>query len=740
MQHFRLYLTVCSLLTLPLADSVAQQTPIMLDAAARFDGAFAPVVHQGRKVYLHHSGNILADRVEDGTSNGGNIVRKGGFAGVIDSSGRVIIPFEYDDIEQDYDHHFFKLKKNGKMGAADSTGQVRAQPVYDNIDDLNGSAVAFKRGKQYGWVSLTDGKEHASPGELSQSHISEDIFYLEEGQLRGLVHANGQQIAPVKYDMLYNGYPGTIIVQLDNKAGLIDLSGKEICKPIYDQINTACCGESVMRVKINDKTGLINPQGILTAPAKFDDIQRFNYGQAIAVQNNLRGVITTTGRTIIPFQYNEIRTTDALGREMLDYAEKREVKDSFRAYIVQKEGKYGLLSWKGKVLLPPEYTAVAVGTMNNRAYVFASKGNKMGLFSQEGKALIPVRYDELYHAAVSNSSFTYYTTDASHNAAQQMVRAVDGKYSGLFSLTGETIVPVQYESLRWESNGLLELQNGDTTTIATATGKIVCKPALKKYYYMAAPDRIIETSDTGYHLTDLDGNLIYDLQSWDHRNAQNAIGDADLFYAGLLKITDYRYRNRFITKTGKPVEFPQYTQVNVFYNGLAVAFKGDKVGFIDSTGKEVIPVVWDDIRNVGNHSNEYKKVTQNNQLGLINRSGKLLLPVAYSRINEIMPGYFVFTKAQLQGMADSTGKVILEPEYSEISVNTSIQRITLRKGNKTGLATLNGEIILPAEYDTMEFNYGWKSDGWPILVKKDNTLQYILENGKALPVTAKKAL
>lgn len=739
MQFFRLYLPVCALLILPFRETHAQQASLTLESAGRFDGAFAPAVLQGRKIFLHSSGNIVVDKPLSRLRNGGNIARKAGFAGAIDAGGKVMLPFEYDEVDEDYDFHFLILKKNGKTGVADSTGQVRAKPVYDEITALSAGAVAFKRGSQYGWISLADGSVHPSPGRLSRSYVSPEVFYIEQGERKGLLHQNGHLIVPARYDMIFAAYPGTVIYEGNGKAGMMDLQGNALGKQVYESLVYAY-DDSVVRAKLGGKTGLLGPAGELSIPAKYTDIGRFTNGQAVVSLNGRYGVTDKSGREIVPLEYDGIKTTDALGREILNYAKKVILKDTFRAYVVTKQGKYGLLAWNGKPLLPLNYTAVGVETLSGRAYVFAQKGGKTALFSQEGKELIPALYDELIPATDANRGFTYYATDAARPAASAMVRAINGDRNGLIGLDGETIVPVRYESLRWESNGLLELKNGDTTTIAAADGKIIRPPAYRRYYYMVAPDRIVEAGENGTRLTDLDGKVLYDLKNWEYNKAKNNIGDSSFFYAGLMKAGDYRETNLFITRDGQEVRFEGYTDVSPFYNGLAVAYKGRKIGFIDSTGKEIIPVQWDDVRHAGSPPKPYKIVTLDDKTGLMDRRGQLLLPVEYDRITESSPGYFLIVKEKLTGLADSTGRIVLQPVYAYIAPNLSINGLMLVKGAKKGLATRTGKILIPAEYDDLELNYGYDAKGWPVMVKQGNTVRYFNENGQLLPVTAQKML
>ena len=139
-------------------------------------------------------------------------------------------------------------------------------------------------------------------------------------------------------------YPGTVIFENNGKAGMLDLQGKEIGKPVYESL-VYSYDDSLVRAKQDGKTGVLSPAGMLSVPAKYAQINMFTAGQAVVSLNAKFGVTDKSGREIIPLQYDAITTTDAIGREIRNYAEKVVLNDTFRAYIVKKQGRYGLLAW-----------------------------------------------------------------------------------------------------------------------------------------------------------------------------------------------------------------------------------------------------------------------------------------------------------------------------------------------------------------------------------------------------------
>lgn len=63
-------------------------------------------------------------------------------------------------------------------------------------------------------------------------------FGGEHGDKVGFKNENGELVIPYKYDdaMQYEVENEPIVVKLNNKWGLVDENGNEVCKPMFDEI------------------------------------------------------------------------------------------------------------------------------------------------------------------------------------------------------------------------------------------------------------------------------------------------------------------------------------------------------------------------------------------------------------------------------------------------------------------------------------------------------------------------
>ena len=70
----------------------------------------------------------------------------------------------------------------------------------------------------------------------------------------------------------------------------------------------------------------------------------------------------------------------------------------------------------------------------------------------------------------------------------------------------------------------------------------------------------------------------------------------------------------------------KYDWKDTYHEGLAIVKLNNKYGFIDKTGKEVIPIKYD---NAWSFSEGLASVKLNNKYGFIDKTGKEVIPIKY---------------------------------------------------------------------------------------------------------------
>jgi len=171
-----------------------------------------------------------------------------------------------------------------------------------------------------------------------------------------------------------------------------------------------------------------------------------------------------------------------------------------------------------------------------------------------------------------------------------------------------------------------------------------------------------------------------------------------------LAVATINFKYGFINESGKPVIPLVYDYALKFEGGLACVSKDKKYGFIDKTGMEVIPPIYDETGFY--FYEECIKMRLKGKWGLLDKKGNTLLPFIYQEIRYCKEGMVAARPAYLWGYLDKTGKVAVDFKYDE-TYAFSKGIAPVKSGNKWGYIDNTGaEIILPLTYTESDIMKG----------------------------------
>ena len=256
-------------------------------------------------------------------------------------------------------------------------------------------------------------------------------FGGEHGDKVGFKNENGELVIPYKYGdaMQYEVENEPIVVKLNNKWGLVDCNGNALSDFKYDEIKSL---KEAMKVRIGDKWGVIDEFGRELCALKYDAISGIRYNAnndtPILVKYYDRyGFINTRGEEIIPLQY------DFAYNFINDWA------------VVRVGGLWGIINRDGDMVVEPQYEKIVLpSNMDNANSVIVVKNNKWGLIDAKGNILCDIKYDKL----CQDYRFTNY-----------FYIKLNGK-TGLITDTGEVILPMIYDNIDMDFE-LTKLRIGD---------------------------------------------------------------------------------------------------------------------------------------------------------------------------------------------------------------------------------------------------------------------------------------
>ena len=173
----------------------------------------------------------------------------------------------------------------------------------------------------------------------------------------------------------------------------------------------------------------------------------------------------------------------------------------------------------------------------------------------------------------------------------------------------------------------------------------------------------------------------------------------------------------YIDRTGREVIPPlPYDRAENFSEGLAVVGVFDswttlgytpwplfKWGYIDKTGKEVIPCKYDvaSTFSEGLAAVRIGAIGKSGQWGFIDKTGKEVIPFRYFLVEPFSEGLAAVKPYNQWGFIDKTGQVVISCKYDDVdSFSDGLARVKLN--GKWGFIDQTGQEVIPCKYDEIE--------------------------------------
>ena len=165
-----------------------------------------------------------------------------------------------------------------------------------------------------------------------------------------------------------------------------------------------------------------------------------------------------------------------------------------------------------------------------------------------------------------------------------------------------------------------------------------------------------------------------------------------------------------------------YNNIMDFSEGLAAVELNDKYGFIDETGREVIPCKynWAEDFNDG-----LAQVCLNGKWGLVDKTGREVIPLKYNNVCLFYEGFARVNLSGKWGFIDTTGKEVIPLKYDN-AWNFFEGLAPVKLNRKWGFIDKTGREVIPFKYDD-----AWEFiEGGLAKVVLNNKFGYIDKTGK----------
>lgn len=304
----------------------------------------------------------------------------GGNQGYYDHSGKCLIPATlYTEIKPLRNGHF-AIISNGRAGIADSHGNIEFMTNYNQLTyevDKNGNSyyrsyLGYGRGR----ISL-DGKIIEEPEiSIEEDEISKDgfqgVIYLGLNGKHGVNDKTGKKILPCEYDIIdYDTRAKGFKLTKNGYVGFANSKG-ELIIPLNTYDHIWLNFQKIYEVTSKGKKGLLDINGKEIIKPTWDDAEIINDTLTRIKSDLLWGVVDRKGNIKVPIEYTKIRFLNT-------------------HYEIELFGKHGILDLDGKIIIPPIYTSVfrhqAFGV--DMEYYQVTDGKSKGLIALDGTMIFP---------------------------------------------------------------------------------------------------------------------------------------------------------------------------------------------------------------------------------------------------------------------------------------------------------------------------------------------------------------
>jgi len=477
----------------------------------------------------------------------------------------------------------------------------------------------------------------------------------------GFIDTLGKEVIPCIYDDVYGFSEGLAAVCIEKKWGFIDKTGKQIIPCIYESCLKHYFRDGLVSVCKNNKWGLINKTGKEIVPCIHDDKEKtqiFSEGLGKVKRDDKWGFIDTSGKVVIPCIYDDVYGFS----------------EGLAAVNIEK--KWGFIDKTGKIIIPCIYEHCFDYYFEN-GWVTAFTDSKRFVINNEGKVFeddevdfsksyIGVRYgydgerelieipEEIVIPRIYDKAYDFRNGLAAVNIGGKCERYFFGGKWGFIDKTGKEIIPCIYDDVVYDGmdqdlifaadlikvnvGGEWKYDHGYMNFLGGKWGAIdkTGKEVIPCIY-----------SELLFYSRDL---VLVNFGGAERCNCSSKGGNKGGIFGNWWVKWLYDGKWGFVDKTGKEVipciynnveDFDGFAKVNIGgkweeSSNNSRIFRGGKWGIIDKTGKEIIPCIYSDIRHF---SDDLAVVTIDNKYGVIDKTGKEVIPCIYDDIEDFSESF-----------------------------------------------------------------------------------------------------
>lgn len=428
----------------------------------------------------------------------------------------------------------------------------------------------------------------------------------------------------------------------NGKFGVINNEGEKVINPEYTEIITIPNKDVpifVCTYDVNDQDGTYktkvinqNNEELFKDYEKVEAIDNFDSKQNIWYEDNVLrvqkdgkyGLISFEGKEILPCNYEEITALKGVTSNLL----------------VKKDGKVGLVNEKGQTIVNTEYKDIQTlkeGYKNE--YIIINDNNQYGIISTTGTVIVEPKYENVKY--LNNSEMFAVKEEGTWkliNKDNEIL--IDGGYDNIIEVKGENVVvekdgkygvvttkneekiPVEYEEIKYTFSIYYIAKISGKYGIINLENEQIKDFNYVNMNYVEKGDFIqADVSDTE--------TVIFDNNLSEKINGIVSEINQEKGYIKVYTNNEYKYYNfKFEEKKSSDI---------LTANNLFLSKKDGKYGYVNKEGKVIVDYIYED--GTEQNSCGFSAVKKDGVWGSINKIGAVELEPSINLDNNIYTNF-----------------------------------------------------------------------------------------------------
>ena len=423
-----------------------------------------------------------------------------------------------------------------------------------------------------------------------------------------------------------------------NKWGVMNQDGEEVITPSYQEMIIIPDEEKevfICTYDVDDQTGTYKTKAI---NSKNEDIFT-EYDQVEAIDNmdknnNLwyeknvlkvskngkYGLIDFNGKELLPIEYDEITTLDGMENSI----------------IIKKDEKVGLVNDNGSIIIDVNYKEIkALGETYKEGYITIDESDKYGVVSATKRQILENKYDEIssvylkdYYLVRENGKKELIDSDGKvildagfddiKSATTNGVIFTKNDLYGEISALGEVTLEAKYQDLKEVKEGKYIAKQNDKYGIIDNVGNEQLAFEYAGITYNEKAD-LFFTEDSEYNTS-----IIDDLYTVKATGILSEVNDND-GYIRMRVNDDYKYYDL----NGEETENTKVLKNNTIF----LDKQNGKYGYVDKKGNTVTEYIYDDATEQNKYG--YVAVKKDGLWGSLDKNGEEVIEPKYKLENNL---------------------------------------------------------------------------------------------------------